>query len=374
MKDSISEYINYSKNSICIISDELAKNVEFQEQNLWASRNDLMELIKNIVNIYYDRYYLYTGDFSKINEYITFNNKINRRLSCILISIIDYYISINDINTVKEKESSILYLTILIYLAIVLYNNNYNNIDNTKKIEKVVNNVIDNFQKIKYKKEKDLLSLINNIKDIVLKNNEFSNIINNFMDDDSYNSYIKINKNDKYLKVLYEYDIDELDDFDGKDIKIVINKLDMYRNFSKISFDYCYYTIYKLLIRGIDYSMLFPIRRENFTNEQILDLIKDKNDLVLNKIKFIVDYDEIQGDYDFINFCKSNKIDLYIDIKDSFESNNYNMFMDIKNIVVTEDFLSLNEKYMEVWKDMSINFIIKDMGNKISEKKLLGIK
>ena len=126
MKDSISEYINYSKNSICIISDELAKNVEFQEQNLWASRNDLMELIKNIVNIYYDKYYLYTGDFSKINEYITFNNKINRRLSCILMSIIDYYISINDINTIKEKESSILYLTILIYLAIVLYNNNYN--------------------------------------------------------------------------------------------------------------------------------------------------------------------------------------------------------------------------------------------------------
>ena len=50
------------------------------------------------------------------------------------------------------------------------------------------------------------------------------------------------------------------------------------------------------------------------------------------------------------------------------------MFMDVKNIVVPEDFLSVNEKYMEVWKDMSMNFIIKDMSSKISEKKLLGIK
>ena len=374
MKDNISEYIEYSKKSICDISSILEKNIEFQDQNLWASNEELTDLVKNIINIYYDKYYLYTGDFNKIKEYITFNNKINRKLSCILMSIIDYYISKNNESIIKEKESSILYLTILIYLSIILYNTKYTNIDTPKKIEKVINNVIDNFQKIRFKKEKDLVTLINKLKDIIIKNNEFNDIINNMMSTESYNSYIKINKNDNYLKVLYEYDIDELDNYDGKDIKIVINKLDMYRRFSSISFDYCYYTAFKLLEKGIDYNILFPIRRDNFTNEQILELLNNKNEKVLSKIKFIVDFEEIRGDYDFVNFNKSNNIDLYIDIKNTFESNNYNMFMDMKNIVVPEDFLSVNEKYIEVWKDMSMNFIIKDMSSKISEKKLLGIK
>ena len=105
MKDNISEYIEYSKKSICFISSILEKNIEFQDQNLWASNEELTDLVKNIINIYYDKYYLYTGDFNKIKEYITFNNKINRKLSCILMSIIDYYISKNNESIIKEKES-----------------------------------------------------------------------------------------------------------------------------------------------------------------------------------------------------------------------------------------------------------------------------
>ena len=149
MKDNISEYIEYSKKSICNISSILEKNIEFQDQNLWASNEELTDLVKNIINIYYDKYYLYTGDFNKIKEYITFNNKINRKLSCILMSIIDYYISKNNESIIKEKESSILYLTILIYLSIILYNTKYTNIDTPKKIEKVINSIKD-VNKIQY--------------------------------------------------------------------------------------------------------------------------------------------------------------------------------------------------------------------------------
>ena len=62
--------------------------------------------------------------------------------------------------------------------------------------------------------------------------------------------------------------------------------------------------------------------------------------------------------YEFINLMKYEGIDIYIEINNSKETNNYNMFMDISNIIVPEDFISINEKYVEIWKDMNINFII----------------
>ena len=50
------------------------------------------------------------------------------------------------------------------------------------------------------------------------------------------------------------------------------------------------------------------------------------------------------------------------------------MFMDLKNVIVSEEFLSLNDKYIEIWKDMNINFIIKDYRDRILEKELIGRK
>ena len=47
------------------------------------------------------------------------------------------------------------------------------------------------------------------------------------------------------------------------------------------------------------------------------------------------------------------------------------MFMDIKNVVCPEDFLSINEKYLEIWKDMNMNFIIKNIEDKINEDLLI---
>jgi len=65
-------------------------------------------------------------------------------------------------------------------------------------------------------------------------------------------------------------------------------------------------------------------------------------------------------------------VDLYIDVTKTFETNNYNLFMDIKNIIISEDFITNNEKYKEIWKDMNIDFIIKDIDNDILlEKDLL---
>ena len=60
--------------------------------------------------------------------------------------------------------------------------------------------------------------------------------------------------------------------------------------------------------------------------------------------------------------------------QDSFETDNYNMFMDIKNIVVDEEFLNTNEKYMEIWKDMNMNFIIKNLSNRLKLKDLFNRK
>lgn len=375
MNGSIDKYLNRSKKNLSTILINLETNIEFLDNGLWSSSDEFKELINKIINIYYDKYYLYdSNDFSTINKYIKFNNNINRKLKTILLAIIEYYENNNMKHIILEQESSILYLDILIYLGITLYNTNFYLIDDSKKIEKVINNIIDNFQSIRFKKTKDLVLLISNIKDIVLENNKFMNIIDNLNSDISHNYFIKINKKDKYYKVIYEYNIESLNEFDERDINIVNNKMKISNMFTGISYDLLYYNVFKLLSDGILNNFLFKVRKEDLMNNDTLNYLTRRSNIINKHIKFLLDYDEIQGDYDFINLMKSKDIDIVIEVNKVFETDNYNMFMDIKNIVVDEEFLNTNEKYMEIWKDMNMNFIIKNLSNRLKLKDLFNRK
>lgn len=375
MNGSIDKYLNRSKKNLSTILINLETNIEFLDNGLWSSSDEFKELINKIINIYYDKCCLYdSNDFSIINKYIKFNNNINRKLKTILLAIIEYYENNNMKHIIVEQESSILYLDILIYLGITLYNTNFYLIDDSKKIEKVINNIIDNFQSIRFKKTKDLVLLISNIKDIVLENNKFMNIIDNLNSDISHNYFIKINKKDKYYKVIYEYNIESLNEFDERDINIVNNKMKISNMFTGISYDLLYYNVFKLLSDGILNNFLFKVRKEDLMNNDTLNYLTRRSNIINKHIKFLLDYDEIQGDYDFINLMKSKDIDIVIEVNKVFETDNYNMFMDIKNIVVDEEFLNTNEKYMEIWKDMNMNFIIKNLSNRLKLKDLFNRK
>ncbi len=375
MNDGIDKYLNKSKKNLCIILHNLEINVEFLENNLWDNNDDFKDILNNVIEIYYDKYYLYSSnDFSKIERYIKFNNKINRKLKNILLSIIEYYESINMVDVLKEKEGSILYLTILIYVGTLLYDKDFYLIDTPKKIEKVINNVLDNFQSIRFKRNKDLISFIENIKDIILENNRFNNIINDLSNINNHNYFIRINKENNYYKVIYEYNISELNDYENKDISIVNDKMKIASILTGISYDLAYYTSFKLLKNGIDAILLFKLRKEDLLDKSIRDYLINRNNLVNSKIKFLIDYENLEGNYEFINLMKANEIDIYIEVNSDKETNNYNMFMDIKNVIVSEEFLSINEKYLEIWKDMNMNFIIKNLGSRIDEKSLLSRK
>ena len=374
MNDSIEKYLNKSKKNLNTIVENLETNIEFLDNGLWTTYQEIQETINNVINIYYDKYYLYASkDFAKIDKYIKFSNKINRKLKTILMSIIDYYESINEEITIKEKEGSILYLTILIYIALTLYEKEFIYIDTPKKIEKIINNIIDNFARIRFKKEKDLVTLINNIKDVVRENNKFNDNINNLNNSTSHNIYMSINK-DNYYKAIYEYKINALNDYEERDINIVNEKININSVLCEMSYDISYYTMFKLIKNGLDYIILFPISKKHLMDENIRKNLLNKNKVITSKIKFLVNYDEIINDYEFVNSMKANNIDIFIEVNDSKETNNYNMFMDISNIVVTEEFININEKYVEIWKDMNMNFIIKNLGNRLTEKRLISGK
>ena len=375
MNNSIDNYLNISKKNLNTILLSLENNIEFLDNELWNDTNEFNNIITNVVNIYYDKYYLYVlNDYSKIDKYIKFNNKINRRIKNILLAIIDYYENTDDIVTLNTKESSILYLTILIYTGLILYNKDFNLISTPKQIEKVVNNIIDNFQSIRFKREKDLVKLIEDIKDIIINNNKYNNLINSMNKKDSHNMFIKINEDNELYKILYEYDIKELNNYNELDINIVNNKMNITSILSGISYDLAYVTSFKLLKEGIKKQLLFKVKKDDIIDKNIRDYMIKRNKIINDNIKFLVDYEDIKDDYDFINTIKEYNIDLYIEVNKVVDTNNYNMFMDIKKIIVPEEFLSTNEKYIEIWKDMNMEFIIKNYRNKIDEKHLLGGK
>ena len=143
---------------------------------------------------------------------------------------------------------------------------------------------------------------------------------------------------------------------------------------SGISYDLAYVTSFKLLKEGIKIQLLFKVKKDDIIDKNIRDYMIKRNKIINDNIKFLVDYEDIKDDYDFINTIKEYNIDLYIEVNKVVDTNNYNMFMDIKKIIVPEEFLSTNEKYIEIWKDMNMEFIIKNYRNKIDEKHLLGGK
>jgi len=372
MNDSIDKYLKFSKSNLNTIIENLEKNIEFLDNDLWSDYKEYKSSIKSIVDIYYNKYFLYNGnDFSKISKYINFNNKINRKLKTILLSIIEYYELNDNAIIIKEHEGSILYLTILIYLALVIFDKKESSIDSSKKIEKVINDIIDNFQKIRFRREKDLITLINNIKNIIKTNEKFYLNIDNLQNEESNNLYIKVNKKTNYYVVSYQYDIKELTNYESRDIKIVNELIDVNKLLTNIAYDLTYFDSFKLLKNGIDFNFLFPISKKEISNLEFINNIKIKNKTLNEYIKFLVNYEDIMNDYDFINLVRDNGFDVYIEVNYAEETNNYNMFMDIKNIVVPEEFLSLNEKYLEIWKDMGINFIIKNLGNRLTIDELI---
>ena len=375
MNDSINNYLNVSKKNLNTILLNLENNIEFTENNLWEDNNEFFEMIQSITSIYFDNYYLYdSNDFEKINKYITFNSKINRKLKTILLAIVEYFVNNSQEKIFKEKEDSILYLTILIYLALLLYETNFKLIDTPKKIEKVINNILDNFQNIRFKREKDLDNLIDNIKEIIIKKNRYIEIVNSLNDNNIKTNYIKINDECNLYKALFEYNIKELEDYESIDIDIVNKKMNIEKEICNISYDLLFNTAFKLLRKGIDKTLLFPIKKDFIEDNKTRNYILNRNKLVNSRIKLLVDYDEIMNDYNFVNLIKEMDLNIYLEVNKIFETNNYNMFMNIQNVIVPEEFLSINKKYVEIWKDMKINFIIKDLKVRISEDTLINRK
>ena len=374
MKDSIDAYIEYSSINLPTILFSLEKNISFLGNKLWHSDKEKDEIIRETIKIYYNKYYLYIdNEYERIDLYLKLGSNVNNKLKNIILAIIDYCEE-NSKKELLDNENGLLYLTILIYISIVLYNSSFIKIDSVEEIKAVIDKIINKFSKIIYSKNVDLDKLINDIKDIVKKNNLFFKNISKLSNRNNKNSFINISKDTNCYKTMYEYDIEDLDNYDGKDIKIVIKKLNIYDRLSYISYDLLYYTSFKLLSNNKNKILLFPIKKEKLNKDTIEKYIGNKNKKVLKNIKFLVNYNDIKKDYDFVNFALKNDLDIYINVEEDFESDNYNMFMDIKNIVVTETFLSMNEKYKEIWEDTEVKFIIKNMDKKISERELIKLK
>ena len=375
MKDTIDLYLEYSSANVPTIALSLEKNIKFLGNSLWTSEEEKNNIIKEVIKKYYEKYYLYIeNNYSKIDNYLKSNKNINNKLKNILLAIIDYYEEIKKEKKLLENENGILYLTILIYLSIVLYSSNYIKIDSSEKIKNILDKVLNKFSKITYKSDANLNILIEDIKDIVKKNNLFFRNINRLMSRSNKNSFINVSKDTNYYKVMYEYDIDELDNYDGKDIKIVIKKLNMYDELTFISYDLLYYTAFKLLANNKNKILLFPIKKDLLNKDTLERFVGNRNKEVLKNIRFLIKYEEITKDYDFVNFTINNGLNICIDVTEEFESDNYNMFMDIKEVIAPEGFMSLNDKYVEIWKDSEMKFIIKNMDIKISERELIKLK
>ena len=92
MNDSIDKYIYMSKKNLNTILLNLETNIEFTENDLWSNSDEFKKIVENVIEIYFNKYYLYKDKtLEKINKYIKLNKNIDRKLKTIMLAIIDYY-------------------------------------------------------------------------------------------------------------------------------------------------------------------------------------------------------------------------------------------------------------------------------------------
>ena len=316
----IADLINaYSKNKNKTLNEYLnliSKIISVDHKKILGNKKRAAEILAGIVEIYIDKYLLITEvkyDISKIfieSSYIDefkFTKEIN--------AISEYFMKNNIIFDLVKNEQEIILMAA--YLQMALYLDeltctvketgiNYNN---------TIYKYIDNYHKISFiflidEGKKNTKKLIDLVKQNAAKEQEIYEILT---DKNSFNKYIKIDKNLNLYITQYNYYIEELEKYDSQQSqKIYFNKnIDDY--FTIISAQIAVSTLVKELQAKKSLStLLIPIKKKFLSKEKNIKEYKKLLDSKISSkcLKLLINYSEATND--LLEKLKHHKLDYYI--------------------------------------------------------------
>ncbi|MDD2505150.1 MAG: hypothetical protein PHF21_02620 [Bacilli bacterium] len=316
MTDLVSVYSKFKIKTLCEYINLISKIISVDRKKILSQKKRATEIYEEIIKIYMKKYIFITEmkyDLSKmfvessyIDEY-SLTKEIN--------AISDYFIKSNIICDLVNNEEEIILIAVYLQMALKLDEIASLTTKNNINYNEDIYALLDKYHKIDYiflidqgkKNTKELIELLKN------KSNKEKELISTLTNKNSFNKYIKIDKNKDIYITQYNYYIEDLEKFDSNQSQKIYYSKNIDDNYTIISTELALTSIVKQLQSRQKLStFLIPIKKKFLTKEKnIRDYKRIINTKISSKcIKLLINQNEVNENV--INTLKHNKLDYYI--------------------------------------------------------------
>lgn len=376
MANIVDKYFNKKKKQIFDYCKSVNEFLLYDNNQIWKTESELNELLKNTISLYVDKYFFKSlEDFKDYNDFIGPLVKSDNRFKTILICALE---NIPNNLRVGNFKISLYILTLIIYTSVVLdrFTYAYSNYKvNLTNVESIVDPMFNGVTFVKFEdNHKKMKMLTNDIKKNDFLEKDFIESLGKLNSEVSKNLYESIDKDNKYYKVIYKYDIPELKEFRKRDIDKYFKRIK--DDLNCISYELTTLSALKIKLLDKDITLLFPVSLSFYKNEiELNKLVKImSNEEVKNVIKLYATYDDYKKFPEVIRILSNSGFGIVINFEDSLEVP-YGTFNEIKEVTINNDFEDFNKGNINSWRESGTNFIEKNavVNKSIEELAMLGL-
>lgn len=330
--------------------------ITLEKNTLWHNPNEFVAIAEGVINSFVENYY-FDNNLNRNNPVEYLNDNIN----AVIISIMDYYKSINKMEIVKTKKNETFLLSTIICtasfvdIAANIIDGSYPKMK--KNLQKLLKHLSQTeILKIYYNNKMYLDKLCLEVRKNIRNEKKFFSY---FKNEHWHNEYQLITKEPEYYKVRFIYKIDGLNNKDPKTIKHC--QKTYLRKYLEISYELLIVLIMKEYIMNKQVNVYLVPTIDEVLNKEIncLDI-----PLVKNNVKLLAPlekYDKYKNitQFEVVYFYKGNNKDELLTKRDI-------------EVIVNKDFLK--DQDMAEYQKLNINLIAEELGKNMTENEICQIK
>lgn len=359
MSSNVIDKFKDKKKKVLVTYAKILENIITLENNtLWQKASDFAPICEGVVSAFADKYY-FDNNINRNNPVEYLNDNIN----AVLLSIIEYYKSINKPDVVKANKNETFLISVIVCTASYV---------------DIASNVIDgdylamkkNFQKLlKHLNQMEILKIYVNNKMIldklfkeVKKNiNLEKKFFNYYKSPAWHNEYQIVSTEPLYYKVKFIYKIEGLYKENPK-LLIKYQKAYLKENL-KISYDLLTILLMKEYIMNKEVNVYLVPTLEEMIGEELnmLDIPLIKNNIkVLAPLERYEAYSKIDN-FDVVYFYRGDNEQEILSKRDI-------------EVIVPKEYMKKESSNLEKYQELNIKLVEESIGSRITEDVICQIK
>ena len=372
--DLVNKYLMYKTKTLMSYALSLYKVYDIEDEKLWTTEKEFMNIMSKIISIYTNKYYLRDkNSFKALNK----NNLSEKdfKMTLALAVVAEYFGKSYEEIKVKYKKS-IYNLTLILYIVtnvdkdISFYSKTSVTIKNiTKQIDKLFSDVIGKAEIDKNPFIIDILA--NKIREAEQKEIRFFESLK------SSESYIEFKEyGDMKYYLDYNYDLKKLYSYNVEDIKIIYSKFKFKEQYFDIVYDLGIITILKAYSNNCNLPLfIMPISTTYIKAKGNIDYLNKifSSNYIKNNVCFSLTFNDYKNNSKDIYLLNQNKykVAIYISEHDFIEDIN-NLDSNYK-YYIESNFIEQSPLFVDAAKNKNIDYEIISKNKFINEDELINV-